>query len=124
MESLQPPAHLKSRRQKELWKKQLLQTMNARKKAQESQTPFRIAERSLQSKVRTPDQPPIIDFTNLDNNPPEVREKIKRVELCHDLREICPLLGKSDADWLERSKTAYIYEDIDGKTVMSNLSPI
>ena len=114
METLQPPAHLKSRRQKEMWKRQLLQNVKKRQKAQESQTPFRIAERSLQSKVPTPDRPPIVDFTNLENNPPEVREKLIKVELSHDLREICPLFGHTDEEWWKRRTTAYIHSDIEG----------
>lgn len=113
MDTLQPPAHLKSRRQKEIWRRQQLENLKARKKAQDSQTPFRIAERSLQSKMRTEDQPPIIDFTNLDNNTPDVRSRIISVDLAHDLREICPLFGEIDTD--QRRTTAYIYADIEGK---------
>ncbi|KAI8582234.1 hypothetical protein K450DRAFT_228021 [Umbelopsis ramanniana AG] len=120
METLQPPAHLKSRRQKEMWKRQLLQNVKERQKAQESQTPFRIAERSLQSKVATPDRPPVVDFTNLENNPPEVRAKLIRVELSHDLREICPLFGRTDDDWSKRRSIAYIHSDIEGLIFIPN----
>jgi hypothetical protein len=117
MEELQPPAHLKSRRQKEIWRKQQLENMKTRKKAHETQTPFRIAERSLQSNLTTPDQPPIVDFTDLDNNTRENRDKIQQIELRYDLRRLCPLFGEIDEDWTAQSKRAYIHTDIEGTVI-------
>jgi len=68
--------------------------------------------------MRTEDQPPIIDFTNLDNNTPDVRSRIISVDLAHDLREICPLFGEIDTD--QRRTTAYIYADIEGMIFIPN----
>ncbi|KAG2184672.1 hypothetical protein INT43_000585 [Umbelopsis isabellina] len=120
MEELQPPAHLKSRRQKEIWRKQQLDNLKARKKAHETQTPFRIAERNLQSSLPTPDQPPIVDFVNLDNNTRENRDKIQEVELHYDLHRLCPLFGESDQECPARKQKAYIHTDIDGLIFIPN----
>ncbi|KAJ2956065.1 hypothetical protein NQZ79_g8042 [Umbelopsis isabellina] len=120
MEELQPPAHLKSRRQREIWRKQQLDNMKARKKAHETQTPFRIAERSLQSSLPTPEQPPIVDFVDLDNNNRENREKIQEIELRYDLRRLCPLFGETDQDWTTRNLKAYIHTDVNGLIFIAN----
>lgn len=111
---MQPPAHLKSRRQREIWRKQQLDNLKARKKAHETQTAFRIAERSLQSSLPTPDQSSTVDFGDLDNNTRENRDKIQEVELRYDLRRLCPLFGELDQELSARKQKAYIHKDIEG----------
>ncbi|KAI8374360.1 uncharacterized protein BYT42DRAFT_606289 [Radiomyces spectabilis] len=119
---MQPPAHLKSRRQQKIWEQQQRENAAKRQKKESyvNQDPFRYAERHFKLRIPPPDMSKVIDLSNLENLSTIDKDTITEVTLSADLRSLTKQFGASDDQWHARARKAYILKTIPGLIVIPN----
>ncbi|KAI8973004.1 hypothetical protein BDB01DRAFT_808318 [Pilobolus umbonatus] len=114
---MQPPSHIKSKRQLKIWEKQHRENAEKRSKQEDykNTSAFRCAERIYKSRFLTTEkQQQIIDISRLKDT-----ENIKEVQLKENLRSDSRF-GEEDDTWAKRKYQAYVIKDIPGLIVIPN----